>query len=66
MLHIKLKEMERRVPCKQIFCPTTHAQPMGLGQKVLIFFSESGFVAYQYKWKQVNTNIDENTLTLHS
>ena len=65
MLHIKLKGMERIVPYKHIFCPTTHAQPMGLGQMVLIFFSESGFVAYQYKLKEVNTNIDENTLTLH-
>ena len=29
MLHIKLKEMECRVPCKQIFCPYTHINPWG-------------------------------------
>ena len=26
MLHIKLKGMEHRAPCKHIFCPYTHAQ----------------------------------------
>ena len=27
MLHIKLMGMEHRAPCKQIFCPFTHARP---------------------------------------
>ena len=37
-LHIKLKGMEHRAPCKHIFCPYTHSRPMGLGQKVKTFF----------------------------
>ena len=45
MLHIKLKGMEYRAPCKHIFCPYTHPQPLGWGQKVKTFF----YVAYQIK-----------------
>ena len=39
MLHIKLKGMEHRAPCKHIFCPYTHPRPLGWGQRVkaLIF-----------------------------
>ena len=35
-LHIKLKGMEHRVPCKHIFCPYTPST-LGLGQKVKAF-----------------------------
>ena len=34
MLHIKLKEMERRAPHRHIFCPYTKPRPRGWGQKV--------------------------------
>ena len=37
MLHIKLKGMEYRAPCKHIFCPYTHPLPLVLGQKVIFF-----------------------------
>ena len=45
--HIFLKEvilqiifmgMEHRAPCKHIFCPYTHPQPLGLDQKVKTYF----------------------------
>ena len=29
MLHIKLKGIEHRAPCKHIFFPLTHLQPVG-------------------------------------
>ena len=29
MLQVKLKGMDCRAPCKQIFCPYTHPQPRG-------------------------------------
>ena len=51
-LHITLKGIEHRTPCKQIFCPYTHSRPLGWGQKVN-FFPESGNVAYQIKVKEV-------------
>ena len=38
MLQIKLKIMEHRAPCKLIFYPYTHPQPLGLGQEVKTFF----------------------------
>ena len=47
MLHIKLKRVEHRTPCKHIFCPYAHPRLLGLGQKVKTFFSESNHVAYQ-------------------
>ena len=40
MLHIKLKGMEQRAPCKHIFCPCTHPRPLGLGQKAKTFLNE--------------------------
>ena len=46
MLHIKLKEMENRAPRKYIFCPYTHPQSQGWGQKVKNN-SESNHDAYQ-------------------
>ena len=61
MLHIKLKETERRAPCKHTLCPYTHPRPVGLGQNI---FSKCGYDAYQMKGKEVSTNIeDENVLT---
>ena len=39
MLHIKLKGMEHRAPCKHIFCLTRTLNPRW-GQKVKHFFSE--------------------------
>ena len=52
MLHIKLNGMERRAPCKHIFCPYTHLQPVGLDQKVKKN-SECGYVAFRIKGKEV-------------
>ena len=34
ILHIKLKGVELRAPCKHIFCPYTHPLPLGYGEKV--------------------------------
>ena len=65
MLHIKLKGIERRAPWKLIFCPYTPSIP-GVWSKVQIFFfSESGHVAYQTKGKEVLTNTQSKTLSLH-
>ena len=49
MLHIKLKGMEHRAPCKQIFCLDSR----GGDKKVKTFFSESGRVANKIKGKEV-------------
>ena len=49
MLNIKLKGMQHRSPHKHLFCPFTHSQPPGVGQKVKTFFSESSQAAYQIK-----------------
>ena len=38
MLHIKLKGMECKAPCKHIFCPYAHPRPVGPVQKVKLFF----------------------------
>ena len=46
MLHIKLKKMKHRTPCKQIFLPFTH-------HGVKRSFSESRHVVYQIKGKEV-------------
>ena len=47
MLHIKLKRMEHRTPCKHTYPP-----PLGLGPKVKTFFSKISHVAFQItrKW----------------
>ena len=46
MLHIKLKGMEHRTPCKYISCYFLHPQA---GSKGEYFFSKSSYVAYQIK-----------------
>ena len=38
MLHIKLRGMEHRAPCKHIFCPYTHTLCLGWGHKFKNFF----------------------------
>ena len=51
MLHIKLKEMEHRAPCKHILCPYTYtpsAPVVGTKAKSISFFEKS-HVAYQIK-----------------
>ena len=64
MLHIKLKGMEHRAPCKNIFSPYTTLNPwVGLKGKQN---SEYGHVAYQIEGKEVQTNIEANSLTLHT
>ena len=37
MLHIKLKLTTLAATWKQIFCPQTHPQPRGWGQKVKLY-----------------------------
>ena len=61
MLHIKLKGMEQRAPCKLMFCPYTHTRSLGWGLKVkTFFFSESSHVAYQ-----INGNGAYSTMQAH-
>ena len=38
MLHIILKGIEHRAPCKQTCCHNTHQRPLGWCQKVFISF----------------------------
>ena len=38
----------------------------GVKRSNTFFFSESGYVAYQIKVKEVETNMQANTLTLHT
>ena len=64
MSHIKLKGIEHRAPCKHIFCPHTRPLPLGLIKRFKK--AECGHVAYQTKLKEVDTNIDANTLTLQT
>ena len=49
MLHIKLTGMKQKTQWKHISCPFYILVPTtpGCGQKVKIFFSEKGHVAYQ-------------------
>ena len=47
MVHIKLKGMDYRAPCKHIICPYTHQRPLGGVKRSKHFFSESSHVAYQ-------------------
>ena len=49
MLHIKLKVMEHRAPCKHIFYPWTHPQSQDGVKRSKHFFSEGSHVAYQIK-----------------
>ena len=49
-LHIKLMEIKHRTPCRQIFCPFTHPQPLNWVRRSKYIFSE-GHVAYQVKRK---------------
>ena len=48
-MHIELKGMEHIAPCKHILSPYINPLPLGLGQKVKTFFTESSHVAYQIK-----------------
>ena len=57
MSHIKLKGMMLRAPCKHIFCSYIHQVKRN---------SECGHVAYQIKGKEVLTNIEAKTWTLHT
>ena len=66
MLHIKLKGIEYRAPWKQIFCPYTHPRPLGWGQRSFFFFSESYNIAFKIKGKEVQTNMQAETLILHT
>ena len=48
MLHINLKRMEHRAPCKYILILSLHTpSTLRWGQKVKTFFSEISRVAYQ-------------------
>ena len=49
MLHIKLKGMEHRTPCKYIFCPYTHPEPVGWIKEK----NERDHFAYKIKGKGV-------------
>ena len=60
MLYIKLKEMGQRAPHKHTFWPFTHPPPMGLGQKVNTFFSET---IVMLKIKQRELSIQNHTCT---
>ena len=64
MLQMKLKGMKRTTSFLQIFCPCTHSQLLGLGQKVKHFFSEGGHVAYQIKEIEALNEMQARSLTL--
>ena len=49
ILHMKLKGMEHRAPCKRICFLYTHPRPLGWDQRSKHFFTESSHVAYQSK-----------------
>ena len=52
MLHIKLKGMDHRAPCKHIFCPYKHSQPQGGRMfKIVLFFLK--IVILHIKLKQI-------------
>ena len=55
MLHIKLKGIEHRAPCKQIYAVITHTNDPWGGVKRSFFFSfsKTGHVAYQIKVEEV-------------
>ena len=53
MMHIKLRGMEYRAPCKHLFCLYTHPQPWGWGQKVKTFFFLKVFMMH-IKLKEID------------
>ena len=65
ILHIKFKGKKHRAPCKHIFCPNTHLNPY-IGSKGQNIFYECSHVGNQIKGKEVKTNIEAKTLTLHA
>ena len=62
MLHIKLKLTTLAATWLQIFCPQTHPQPRGRGQRSNHIFSESSHVAYQIKADDAGSNMVANIL----
>ena len=67
MLHIKLKLTPQAATWKQIFCPQTHPQPCGWGQKVKPFiFWKLSHVAYQIKGNWAKSIMKANGLSLHT
>ena len=65
--HIKLKGIEHRASCTQhIFFPYTHPLPIGLGQKVKTFFSESTHAANQIKGNGALKTMHAHILSLYT
>ena len=64
--HIKLQEMEHGTPCTHIFCPYSHPRPLGLGQRVKLFFSEGSHVADQVKGNGAKRTTQAHILTLYT
>ena len=63
VLHIKLKGMEHRPPCKHIFCPYAHPRPDGCGQMSEYFFSESSQTNQR---KEALSTMQAHILFLHT
>ena len=63
MLHIKLKGMEHRAPCKHKFCPYTLPLAPG-GLKAI--FSESSHAAYQIKRNGAKSTMQAHILFLQT
>ena len=66
MLHIKLKGMEHRVPCKHIVCPNTYPQPTDGAKRSNHFIAENSHVAYQIKGNGTQGIIQVHILSLHT
>ena len=67
---IKLNGMERRAPCKQIFCPFTYSRSLGWCQRVRYFFfsfnSERNHCILNYTEWSVEQHVSKYNLSWHT
>ena len=58
-LHITIKGMERRTPCKQLFCTYSNSRPVGGSKDQNSLFSECHYVAWYITGIKVQNNIKQ-------
>ena len=66
MLHIKLKGMECRVPCKHIFWPQTYHLFLGWSQKVETFFLKVVMLHIKLKGRKCNQQVSKHFELTHT
>ena len=57
--------MEHRAPCKHIFYPYTHPWPLGLGQKIKIYFAKVAMSHIIIKENSAKSTMKAHIQSLH-